>query len=50
MIMKRRVTLLFLLAAPLLLAQDAVNVAPKNFKVLVENEHVRVIQDTLAPG
>jgi beta-alanine degradation protein BauB len=42
--------LLSLLAAPLLLAQDAVKVAPKNFKVLQENEQVRVVQDTLAPG
>jgi quercetin dioxygenase-like cupin family protein len=30
--------------------QDAVTVAPKNFKVLQENEEVRVVQDTLAPG
>ena len=41
---------LFLLSAPLLLAQDAASVAPKNFKVLQENEQVRVVQDTLAPG
>jgi quercetin dioxygenase-like cupin family protein len=30
--------------------QDAVKVAPKNFKVLQENQEVRVVQDTLAPG
>ena len=50
MVKRTRVTLFCLLAVPLLLAQDAVKVAPQNFKVLVENEHVRVIQDTLAPG
>lgn len=47
---KAALCLLSLLAAPLLLAQDAVKVAPKNFKVLQENEQVRVVQDTLAPG
>lgn len=31
-------------------AQDAVKVAPDHYKVLVENEHVRVIENTLAPG
>ncbi len=31
-------------------AQDAVKAAPRSFKVLKENEHVRVVQDTLAPG
>ncbi len=29
---------------------DAVAVAPERFKVLVENEHVRVIEYQLAPG
>ncbi|MBV8436174.1 MAG: hypothetical protein JOY95_01520 [Silvibacterium sp.] len=48
--MKTKLSLLFLLAAPLMLAQDAVKVAPNNFKVLSENEQVRVVQDTLAPG
>lgn len=49
--MKTKVSLLLLLfAAAHLFAQDAVKVAPNSFKVLVENEHVRVIQDTLAPG
>ena len=30
--------------------QDAVKVAPKNFKILAENADVRVVQDTLKPG
>ena len=47
---KTAVSLFFLVAAPFLLTQDAVKVAPKNFKVLQENEQVRVVQDTLAPG
>lgn len=47
---KTAVSLFFLFAVPFLLAQDAVKVAPNNFKVLAENENVRVIQDTLAPG
>jgi quercetin dioxygenase-like cupin family protein len=47
---KLTISLLSLLAASLLLAQDAVKVAPNNFKVLQENEQVRVVQDTLAPG
>jgi quercetin dioxygenase-like cupin family protein len=29
---------------------DAVSVAPERFKILVENEHVRVIEYQLAPG
>lgn len=29
---------------------DAVSVAPERFKVLLENEHVRVIEYALAPG
>ncbi|MBV8551482.1 MAG: cupin domain-containing protein [Acidobacteriaceae bacterium] len=49
--MKTQTSLLTLLfAAPLLFAQDAAKVAPNNFKVLAENEHIRVVQDTLAPG
>ncbi len=32
------------------LAQDMVKVAPKNTKVLVDNEHVRVIEVWLKPG
>jgi hypothetical protein len=31
-------------------AQDAVKVAPEHNKILLENEHVRVIENTLAPG
>jgi len=36
-------TLVPLLAAGTLWAQDPVKVAPKNFKVLLENDHVRVL-------
>ena len=32
------------------LAQDAVKVAPNHYKVLLENDHVRVIENTLPPG
>jgi quercetin dioxygenase-like cupin family protein len=32
------------------LAQDALKAAPEHYKVLVENEHVRVIENTLKPG
>jgi quercetin dioxygenase-like cupin family protein len=42
--------LLFGAAVTTVSGQDAVKVAPKNFKVLEENQYVRVIQDTLAPG
>lgn len=42
-------TSLFALGMPAL-AQDAVKVAPDHYKVLLENEHVRVIENTLAPG
>ena len=31
-------------------AQDAVKAAPSSFKLLRENQHVRVVQDTLRPG
>jgi len=48
--MKRLVMLFTLSFAAATFAQDAVTVAPKNFKVLVDNEHVRVVQDTLKPG
>ncbi len=48
--MKKLFVVLCFFTALTLTAQDAVKVAPKNFKVLVDNEHVRVIQDTLAPG
>lgn len=36
--------------APSVHPQDAVKVAPDHYKVLVENEHVRVIENTLPPG
>jgi quercetin dioxygenase-like cupin family protein len=42
-------TSLFAVGMPAL-AQDAVKVAPDHYKVLLENEHVRVIENTLAPG
>jgi mannose-6-phosphate isomerase-like protein (cupin superfamily) len=47
--MKKLLLSVFLITG-LSYAQDAVQVAPHNFKVLKENQHVRVIQDTLAPG
>jgi hypothetical protein len=31
-------------------AQDVVRVAPEHNKILLKNEHVRVIENTLAPG
>jgi len=31
-------------------AQDAVKVAPEHYQVLVENAHVRVIENSLKPG
>src|SRR6266852_208004 len=31
-------------------AQDAVKVAPQNYKVLLNNAHVRVLEFTLKPG
>jgi hypothetical protein len=44
-------TLFISLAVPSLAAraQDVVKVAPEHNKVLLENEHVRVIENTLAP-
>ncbi|HEX9255121.1 MAG TPA: hypothetical protein VF938_06230 [Candidatus Angelobacter sp.] len=42
-------TSLFALSMPGL-AQDAVKVAPDHYKILLENDHVRVIENTLAPG
>ena len=42
-------TSLFALGMPAL-AQDAVKVAPHHYKVLLENDHVRVVENTLAPG
>jgi len=31
-------------------AQDVMQVAKNHYKVLVENEHVRIVENTLAPG
>ena len=48
--------LVFLLVAPPLLSValaapiDALTASPGNFKLLLENEHVRVLEYTLAPG
>jgi beta-alanine degradation protein BauB len=32
------------------IAQDVMKVAPDHYKVLFENEHVRVVENTLQPG
>ena len=45
-----RLALLFALASSAVFAQDAMKVAPDHYKVLVENEHVRVVENTLKPG
>ena len=39
-----------LVSAPLLWGQDIVKVAPKNCKVLLDNDKVRVVRVTLKPG
>lgn len=41
---------LFVLAVPIVRAQDIVNVAPKNCKVLLDNDRVRVIRVVTKPG
>ena len=53
----RRLVVLLLLLAPLRAAAgqqgastDAAAIAPDRFKVLLENEHVRVLEYTLRPG
>jgi len=38
------------LCSGLCLAQDAIKVAPDHSKIRVENDHVRVIENTLGPG
>jgi beta-alanine degradation protein BauB len=43
-------TLLVSAFAVVALAQDPVKVAPKNYKVILENAHVRVLEITVAPG
>lgn len=40
----------FFLLLPTSRAQDIVRVAPEHSKVLLENDDVRVVQTTLAPG
>lgn len=45
-----RASLIFAFVSSAALAQDAVKVAPAHYKVLVENAHVRVIENTLKPG
>lgn len=44
------VTFALVLAKPILKAQDMVKVAPKNCKVLLENDRVRVVRVVLKPG
>ena len=41
---------LFVLAVPIVRAQDIVKVAPKNCKVLLDNDRVRVIRVVTKPG
>ncbi len=41
---------LLVCAIPIVRAQDMVKVAPKNCKVLLENDHVRVIRVVTKPG
>ena len=38
------------IAAPFALAQDPVDVAPEHYKVLFENERVRVLETRYGPG
>jgi mannose-6-phosphate isomerase-like protein (cupin superfamily) len=44
------VTFIMFAATHTALAQDVMKVAKDHYKVLVENEHVRVVENTLAPG
>jgi quercetin dioxygenase-like cupin family protein len=41
---------LFVLAVPIVRSQDILKVAPKNCKVLLENDRVRVIRVVTKPG
>jgi quercetin dioxygenase-like cupin family protein len=43
-------TLILLFITKSALAQDVVQVAPEQFKVLLENEHVRVLEFRMKPG
>jgi quercetin dioxygenase-like cupin family protein len=42
--------LIFLLSAEAVMSQDVVQVAPEQFKVSLENEHVRVLEFRMKPG
>jgi quercetin dioxygenase-like cupin family protein len=42
--------LILLFSAKALMSQDVVQVAPEQFKVLLENEHVRVLEFRMKPG
>lgn len=44
------VAMLACAGAPIVRAQDVLAVAPAHYKLLTENEHVRVVQNTLRPG
>ncbi len=48
--MIRNLALAFVLTSSAALAQDAVKVATDHYKVLADNAHVRVIENTLKPG
>ena len=43
-------TLMMVFIGKALMAQDVVQVAPEQFKVLLENEHVRVLEFRMKPG
>lgn len=43
-------TLMMVLVGKALMAQDVVQVAPEQFKMLLENEHVRVLEFRMKPG
>ena len=43
-------TLMMVFMGKALMAQDVVQVAPEQFKVLLENEHVRVLEFRMKPG
>ncbi len=42
--------LFLLFSAKAVMSQDVVQVAPEQFKVLLENEHVRVLEFRMKPG
>jgi quercetin dioxygenase-like cupin family protein len=43
-------TLMMVFIGKALMAQDVVQVAPEQFKMLLENEHVRVLEFRMKPG